>query len=151
MGREIRRVPLGWEHPKDDDGDFLPCHDHDFRSAMTKWFEDWKAWDAGTHPDRKDRNYDFWEWESIPDPETSRPVFDSDPTCYQIYETVTEGTPVSPVFESLVILVQWLVDQGYSQAAAEGFAREGWAPSMAMVDGKMYQDIESAAVMKDKD
>ncbi len=27
MGREIRRVPPNWEHPKDDKGDFLGWED----------------------------------------------------------------------------------------------------------------------------
>ena len=27
MGREVRRVSLTWEHPKDKEGHFIPLHD----------------------------------------------------------------------------------------------------------------------------
>jgi hypothetical protein len=30
-------------------------------------------------------------------------------TCYQVYETITEGTPISPVFESRESLIAFLV------------------------------------------
>lgn len=42
-------------------------------------------------------------------------------TAYQIYENVTEGSPVSPVFDSGAKLVTWLVDQGVSHDAADAF------------------------------
>jgi hypothetical protein len=37
MGREIRRVPANWEHPKDErDGGYIPMYDDDFDAALAK-------------------------------------------------------------------------------------------------------------------
>ena len=35
MGREVRRVPKNWQHPKDEDGEFVPL----FREDMPLWPE----------------------------------------------------------------------------------------------------------------
>lgn len=55
-----------------------------------------------------------FNWEHPTDPVTSRfvPQFAEEETFkhigYQIYETVTEGTPISPVFTTRVEMVNWL-------------------------------------------
>ena len=49
--------------------------------------------------------------------------------CY--YETVTEGSPLSPVFASAAELVDWLVEhEGMSRDGARRFVEIGWAPSL---------------------
>jgi hypothetical protein len=82
------------------------------------------------------RKYDchsFEEWDGPPpDPLYYRPTFKEEPTHYQIYENVSEGTPTSPVFCSLEDLEAWLVDEGYSAGAAASFVEHGWAPSFVM-------------------
>ena len=65
---------------------------------------------------------------------------------YQVWETVTEGSPISPVFSTDGTCIAWLIDQGYSATAAHNFVAHGWAPSAVMVNGVMYRDIESAAI-----
>lgn len=51
-------------------------------------------------------------------------------TAYQVYETVSEGTPVSPVFATREDLKAWLIsNQGMSDAGAEHFIGMGWVPS----------------------
>lgn len=78
-----------------------------------------------------------------PDPKYYRPYREEDATWYQVWETVTEGTPVTPPFATREELVDYLVkygdewDQkrgngGYSRAAAEAFVNAGWAPSMVI-------------------
>lgn len=67
---------------------------------------------------------------------------------YQVWETVSEGSPISPVFRTAVKLEQWLIGQGYSAAAARGFIHEGSAPSAILINtpGKpsvLLKDIES--------
>jgi hypothetical protein len=70
-------------------------------------------------------------------------------TAYQIYEDVTEGTPVSPVFGTVEELQRWLIAQGYSKAATEAFIREGSAPSFVVSrDGEVLAGIEG---LKKKD
>lgn len=60
---------------------------------------------------------------------TGNPLLSGSGEC-QIYETDSEGTPVSPVFASKDELAEWLVTEGgYSRQAADMFARDGWAPS----------------------
>lgn len=68
-------------------------------------------------------------------------------TAYQVYETVSEGTPISPVFKTEEELVQWLVTDAdgmgiggapapMSREAAERWVRgPGWAPTMMFVPG----------------
>lgn len=65
---------------------------------------------------------------------------------YQLWEDVTEGSPISPVFSTEDEFVSYLVEQGYSEKAAREFVRIGWTPSMAFVGGRFYKDIESAAL-----
>ncbi len=70
---------------------------------------------------------------------------------YQVWETVSEGSPISPVFSSPQELIDWLVkDQGYSRKAAEAFSKSGWVMSGVVAGGKMYRDIESAAIMSEE-
>lgn len=100
MGCKIRRVPPGWEHPKDVKGNYRPLFNESRAGAFY------------------------------------RPEWTEEPTHYQVYETVTEGTPVSPVFASLDEMQVWLIKQGFSEKAAEKFIETGWAPSMVYVPGK---------------
>lgn len=140
MGREIRMVPPNWEHPKKEDGSYRPMFKEDFDSELQEWLTNYELWKAGNHPSQKD--YPFWEWEGPPpDPNYYRPVFTEDPTWCQIYETVSEGTPVTPPFSTKKELVNYLVengdfwdqirgDGGWNRENAEQFVGCGWAPSM---------------------
>lgn len=69
---------------------------------------------------------------------------------YQVWETVSEGSPVSPVFKTSESLVKWLMRQGYSETAATNFIKSEWVPSMIMSGGKMYKDIESMEIKNEE-
>jgi hypothetical protein len=56
-------------------------------------------------------------------------------TCLQVYEDVSEGTPVSPVFGSAAEVRRWLVAQGVAGENAEEFLRQGSAPSFVLGPG----------------
>ncbi|HYX20433.1 MAG TPA: hypothetical protein VFA98_06265 [Thermoanaerobaculia bacterium] len=62
---------------------------------------------------------------------------------WQLWETVSEGSPISPVFVHREMFVDHLVGKGYSKKAAEAFTKQGWAPSGVIADGVMYENIES--------
>ena len=147
MSRVIRRVPLAWAHPTDDDGRLLPMFDQDYESARDKWLADLQSWLDGTHEDLKDNpeyqaKYDYWEWNSgPPDRDYYRPAFESDPVGYQVYEDVSEGTPTSPVFESLDAMRTWLLSEGYSEHATDMFIETGCAPSMVFTSDKGMSGI----------
>jgi hypothetical protein len=57
-------------------------------------------------------------------------------SCFQIYENVSEGTPVSPIFRSGEELRQWMVAQGESPEAAAVFLKVGHAPSLVISKGE---------------
>lgn len=65
---------------------------------------------------------------------------------WQLWETVTEGSPVSPVLPTREAFVDWLVLNGYTRKAAEAFTKDGWCPNAIGVDGKIYEGIESAVI-----
>ena len=89
MGREVVRVPPGFEHPLDEEGNYI----------------------AGRHHEL---------------------LYDADPasrTAFQIYENVSEGTPVSPIFETAEALAKWLGQEGWQQDAIDSLLEAGHAPS----------------------
>jgi hypothetical protein len=136
MGVEIRRVPPGWIHPEDGDGNCIPIHDEDYESAGLRWIEELMAWERGDHPKRKkaeaaDCRF-FWDWDRPPDERVCRPKFDAEPTCYQLYENTSEGTPIGPVFATLEEFTRYLLDRGHSEKAVRVFLQKGFAPSMYM-------------------
>lgn len=61
---------------------------------------------------------------------------------WQMWETVSEGSPVSPVFADKELFVNWLIEQGYSEGAAEQFAEVGHAFSMMIVNNRVYENLE---------
>jgi len=63
---------------------------------------------------------------------------------WQLWETVSEGSPISPVFATADELINYLVKDGYSVDAAKKFVLDDqWCLSMAILDGKIYNNIES--------
>ena len=51
MGREIRRVPANWEHPRTTRHgreEYQPLRDRDAQSAFEEWMTEYQAWPAGT-------------------------------------------------------------------------------------------------------
>ena len=106
MGREIRRVPPGWEHPKMKNGDYQPVRDEEYGDALLDWDS------RRPNPDNGDA---LLEWsESKPDPKYYRQQrwTSEEATAYQVYETITEGTPVSPVCPTINDLIKYLVEDG---------------------------------------
>jgi len=63
---------------------------------------------------------------------------------WQVWETVSEGSPVSPVFASPGELTMWLTGEGYTQRAAMAFVEHGWAPSFVIGGGRMGDGISMA-------
>ena len=127
MGREIRKVPSSWEHPKDEKEHFKPLFDWTYAEALKLHFLN----ELPGH---------LWPpicWQYLPEwfkcwpsRECYRPRWDdNEATHFQIYENVTEGTPVSPVFESLNEMKKWLLEQGFSERAASIFVKDGYAPT----------------------
>lgn len=113
MGRELRRVPKDWQHPKSPAGHYVPLHGRDFYAEAEKWDEENALWKAGTHPSQVEYGRDCKDYAEYagprpaPDDYMLAGVSESERTHYQLYETTTEGTPISPVFETFDELVKW--------------------------------------------
>jgi hypothetical protein len=145
MGREIRRVPGDWQHPKysadeiryDHQRDaYHPMFDTPFSVAMDEWYAGWKK-DGQAHID---------DHGAPPDPAyyRDRDWTIEEATHYAVYETVSEGTPVTPAFATKAELIDHLVahgdawdekrgNGGWDRAAAERFVDREWAPSMMVM------------------
>ena len=185
MGREIRRVIPNWEHPLRDcphspwrggcdearknaaEGKGLKCfhplYDEDFESAASEWKANFLKWEAGERESYFDAakyppDYQYWEWNGgPPDREYYRPKWtDEEATWYQVYQTVSEGSPITPPFATKEELVDYLCTYGdfwdqsrgdgaWPREAAEKFIHgSGWAPSMTVTVTDSGMDIKTA-------
>ena len=137
MSRQVRRVPANWEHPKDERGHYIPMHEHfPYNEAeVSEGLRD--GWLKDDPP-----NY------GVPVmPQWS----DEERTHWQMYEDVSEGTPISPPMPSAEELARWLYENkasagAYATATYEqwlNMIHAGWAPSMVMVGGRIYSGVEA--------
>lgn len=79
-------------------------------------------------------------WEETPPPEGEG---------YQVWETVSEGSPISPVFATPEELARymakhWARDGNYEQWL-KFINGPGWAPSMALMGGKAMSGVQAVA------
>lgn len=76
---------------------------------------------------------------------------------WQLWETVSEGSPQSPVFETKEELSFWMQENGdgnsagYSKESADAFVNAGWAPSMMLIDGDFMTGVDAMGVIHGKD
>ena len=154
MGREVRMVPPNWDHPRDDRQHFQPMYDRTFQDAAAEWKREFFEWEAGKRPDYCDdpesRALEYWEWNGEP-PERKyyRPWSDAEATWVQVWETVSEGTPVTPPFATREELIAYLVNHGdrwdqergdgpWDEKSARAFIGTGWAPTGVFTGGTFY-------------
>jgi hypothetical protein len=149
-------VPKDWQHPTKDNGDYKPLHDSSFEKRLADWEEGQAQWEKGFREDwainGKDKQqgkswkkkeadetgtWEDWDGEK-PEKENYMPVFkEGTATHLMMYETCTEGTPISPAFATPEELAHWLADNGASAfgdltATYEQWlcvAKSGYAPS----------------------
>ena len=137
MGREIKRVQMDFDWPI---GKIWPGYMHGVCSEAIEYcmggerLEHDMACEICRHAaklaGRPILSYGCPQWKIDPLPGEG----------WQMWETETEGSPMSPVFKTPEGLAQWLVDNrasasGYQTATYdEWFAmiKKGWAPSMVL-------------------
>lgn len=139
MSREVRRVPADWVHPKEH-GRFKPLLDY-YQTAHDDFMDTVRSEGLqaaidyyGCAPDINDYMPDW------PDEER---------THLMMYESTSEGTPLSPAFATPEELARWLADNnasafGSMTASYEQWlatCRQGWAISAVMVDGVMTSGV----------
>lgn len=178
MGREIRRVPANWEHPvtKDNYGRMRkqPMDRGTYEEACAEWLADFDRIRSGNLDEIERECYPggvcHWASENTaPDPAYYRPWKDEDATWYQVWETVSEGTPVSPAFATEEELINYLAEHGdewdqkrchepdwqrlwggtpgvsgWGRQQAERFVKgPGWAPSLVIQNGRVMSGVEA--------
>lgn len=138
-------MPADWQHPKGEgtyrdgspryralfDGASLAPSTAEWDEGAAKWAEGlrrdystdgWKPLDG----DEKASTYAEWAGDR-PDPDDYMPDWpESERTHFQMYETTSEGTPISPPMESPEALARWLVDNNASAFADQTASYEGW-------------------------
>lgn len=125
MGREIRRVPPNWSHPTRmrfgwgmGEGwhaklSYVALYDQTHAEALAEWEADKAKWEAGERPEYASVKTTFAEYYGErPDPKHYRPFTNEEATWFQLWETVSEGTPVSPPFATLDELAAYLAEWG---------------------------------------
>lgn len=157
MGREIRKVIPNWDHPKsirpNGDYNFKPLNKGSYQDALAKWFKAHLEWEKGikTYPGYSCYAAFWGDPPSVEEKDDYMPHWSpEEATWFQVYETVSEGTPVTPPFETREELVKYLMQNGdfwdqkrredprcrkmncepWTQKQAEAFVfGAGWAPS----------------------
>lgn len=170
MGREVRRLPADWQHPKDAFGRLIPLYGGSFSKAAAEWDEEASQWERGFTLDYakwpserayKPKEGSALEYASFTDWSGERPVEadfmpdwpEDQRTHLMMYEDTSEGTPLSPAFETPEELALWLADNGASSfghdtATYEQWlptCRGGWAPSMVMEGGHIRSGVKFVA------
>jgi hypothetical protein len=111
MGRQLRRVAANWQHPKNQNGYYIPLFDRNFSEELAIWNIHKGQWDKGLRDDHKggwqpkqgdEINMPFEEWYgNKPKATWYMPEWsDEEKTHIQLYENTTEGTPISEVYEA---------------------------------------------------
>ena len=122
MGRECRKVPSTWIHPKDSNG-LIPLRGSSYAEAKKRWDEGDIKWKEGLRqdwdtkewiPHCEDCTFSEWDGDSPVESEYMPDWSQDECTHYQMYETCTEGTPISPVFSTPEECARWCANNGAS-------------------------------------
>ena len=154
MGREVRKVPANWQHPKRASGRYIALYDSCYESRAKEWDEESAKWGNGEFPSyasEESQSLTYAEWSGErPKAEDYMPEWpDSECTHYMMYETTSEGTPISPSFPTPEELARWLSDNNASAfgdmtATYEQWLRVangGFACSAVVAGGKLESGV----------
>lgn len=141
MGREVRKVPADWQHPKQQIPDWRTgCmverykalySGGGYQSRVDEWDEECAKWKTGWRPDyadadSKEMTYEQWTGQR-PHRDDYMPVWTpAEATHFMMYEDTSEGTPISPAFATPEELARWLADTGASSFGNSTASYEGW-------------------------
>ncbi len=145
MGREVRKVPADWQHPKDNiTGKYKPLYPGDGYETSAKRFME-KA-----NADGLQEAIDWFG--QAPDINNYMPNWpESERTHFMMYENTSEGTPISPAFKTPEELARWLADTGASAFGDSCASYEDWlrvaqgdyAPSMVVTARGVTNSVDA--------
>jgi hypothetical protein len=131
--RELRRVPKDWAHPRMANGHYLPLFNEPYERAIEKWIAARDNFAKGLDEDgmplsEEAKGCTFEDWHgSEPQPDEYRPNWPEETmTHFQMYETCSEGTPISPVLESPEAVARWCADNRASAFGDNVAPYEWW-------------------------
>ncbi|MDQ5822791.1 MAG: hypothetical protein M3441_01090 [Chloroflexota bacterium] len=138
MGRELRQIRAGWQHPRDSKGNYIPLHDRSYDEAMADYLCAERLWAEGRHPSQqewpdKTQGLTYREWASgAPDPDHYRAESwnEDEAVMWVVYENVSEGTPVSPPFATLPDLLDWMLRHGFNADEVKEIQHVGRLPTI---------------------
>ena len=145
MGIELRRVPPGWEHPRKENGLYQPLYDKHYADACAIWAVNNILWKQGKHPEQQpggiDENHEWPQYSDYEDrPNPNEYIFyrkrswkPEEATAYQIYETVSKGTPISPVFLTEAELFEYITTIGICTYVMPAVQAKRWIESGGLV------------------
>lgn len=117
MSREIRRVPANWQHPQNERGEYVPLEEG--YAALSSSFMEMA--------NQKGLQAALDEYEIAPERGHFMPDWaEHECTHFMMYETCSEGTPISPAFATVEELARWLADNGASSFADRTATYEQW-------------------------
>lgn len=147
MGREVMRVPVGFNWPIGQIWwgyllESVTCQTCNGTGKVPEYICKWSK--------EKETRCPTCEGEGTKSPKIEIP----EGAGYQMWETVSEGSPISPVFATPEELAHWLADSKASACGDMTATYEQWlatihdgsAPSMAFVDGKIMSGVEFSAM-----
>ena len=152
MGREVKRVPLDFDWPINK---IWPGYMFNLCSNVETYFENEPDHCELCRQYAKIMNYEIASYGCPELPFRDPPHGEG----WQLWETVSEGTAMSPVFKTPEELAHWLTDTG---ASASGYmtaeydtwlkfiTEHGYAPSMMVLPGKgIISGVEAMTVTKE--
>ena len=147
MGRQVRMVPADWQHPKYADnhdpaylcGRYIPLLDRSYSKDAAEWDEYRRQWLLGLResygtgekwvpiePEYVGMRYTEYGGER-PSPDDYMPDWPPEQrTHLMMYEDTSEGTPISPAFETPEELARWLADTNASAFGGDGATYDQW-------------------------
>jgi hypothetical protein len=133
-----------------------PLHEgREYQPSVDAWDEECAKWKAGWRPEHADDDeskamtYEQWAGQR-PHRDDYMPIWpESECTYLMMYETTSEGTPISPAFKTPDRLARWLTDNrasafGDTTATYEQWLRVcngGYACSAVAIDGVMQSGV----------
>jgi len=155
-------VSKNWVHPKDEKGGHIPIRRGSLKENIAAWEEGAEQWRkgiacCGKHRIKKSELFLVGTYEEFAGPRPSEcqgsymPDWpEAEKTHYQMYETVSDGRPVSPVMESEEALARWLADNRTPAFADMPASYKEWlsaivrgsAPSCYVISGTVVSGVK---------
>lgn len=153
--------------PKNKHGEYKAQHEGCYHKAFDEWVEERNKWNEGYRldwtqdgrvfipKDIKDKNLSFEDWTGeAPDSRYYMKQFpENEKTHLMMFETCSEGTPISPAFKTEEELAKWLADNKASASGDMTTNYEAWLKmikngsscAMVIINNKIMSGVEACS------